>query len=70
MIIIDSVEAIIIDTSQPPQYKTYIDSSTILVNAMIMVESRGIDSCIGDKHLSVPSIGVLQIRPVMVKEVN
>ena len=41
-----------------------------LVNALIHVESRGIDSAVGDTHLQSPSIGVLQIRPVMVREVN
>ena len=41
-----------------------------LVNALIYVESRGLDSAIGDKHLDQPSVGVLQIRPIMVREVN
>jgi hypothetical protein len=41
-----------------------------LVNALIYVESRGSDSAIGDKHLDQPSVGVLQIRPIMVREVN
>ena len=41
-----------------------------LVYALIMVESRGKDSCVGDKHLIIPSIGCLQIRPIMVREVN
>jgi hypothetical protein len=41
-----------------------------LIQALIQVESRGNDSCIGDKHLILPSIGCLQIRPVMVREVN
>lgn len=41
-----------------------------LVTALILVESQGNDSAIGDKHLPVPSIGCLQIRPVMVREVN
>lgn len=41
-----------------------------LVNALIYVESRGIDSAIGDRHLDEPSVGVLQIRPIMVREVN
>ena len=41
-----------------------------LINALIYVESRGIDSAIGDKHLGEPSVGVLQIRPIMVREVN
>jgi|EP01052_Picozoa_sp_SAG31_P034727 hypothetical protein len=41
-----------------------------LVNALIYVESRGLDSAIGDTHLDQPSVGVLQIRPIMVREVN
>ena len=41
-----------------------------LVNALIYVESRGIDSAIGDVNLGKPSVGVLQIRPIMVREVN
>ena len=41
-----------------------------LVEALIQVESRGNDSCVGDRHLIVPSIGCLQIRPIMVREVN
>jgi hypothetical protein len=43
---------------------------TRLVEALIQVESRGNDSCIGDRHLIIPSIGCLQIRPIMVREVN
>ena len=30
----------------------------------------GNDSAVGDTHLSEPSVGVLQIRPIMVREVN
>ena len=42
-----------------------------LVAAMIQVESRGNDSIIGDKHIvGGESAGALQIRPIMVKEVN
>src|SRR6056300_1117018 len=41
-----------------------------LINALIMVESNGNDSAVGDVHLGEPSIGVLQIRPIMVREVN
>jgi len=41
-----------------------------LINALIMVESNGNDSAVGDTHLGEPSIGVLQIRPIMVREVN
>jgi hypothetical protein len=41
-----------------------------LIVAMIQVESRGSDSAIGDTHLGEPSVGVLQLRPIMVREVN
>jgi hypothetical protein len=41
-----------------------------LVKALIIVESQGNDSAIGDTHLGEPSVGVLQIRPIMVREVN
>jgi hypothetical protein len=43
---------------------------TSLIDALIEVESNGNDSAVGDTHLGEPSIGVLQIRPVMVREVN
>lgn len=41
-----------------------------LIEALIQVESSGDSLAVGDTHLGSPSIGVLQIRPVMVKEVN
>lgn len=41
-----------------------------LINALIIVESQGNASAIGDENLGEPSIGVLQIRPIMVREVN
>lgn len=41
-----------------------------LVKALIQVESSNNDSCIGDKHMVIPSIGCLQIRPIMVREAN
>jgi hypothetical protein len=44
------------------------DSS--LIHALINVESRGKSNLLGDKHLGEPSVGVLQIRPIMVREVN
>ena len=47
-----------------------VEKDLRLVNALIQVESSGKDSCIGDRHLVIPSIGCLQIRPIMVKEVN
>ena len=43
---------------------------TSLIDALIIVESQGNDSAVGDTHLGSPSIGVLQIRPIMVREVN
>ena len=42
-----------------------------LVSALIYVESRGNDSAIGDRHLvGNEAVGALQIRPIMVREVN
>lgn len=42
-----------------------------LIDAMILVESRGNDSAIGDRHLvGNEAVGALQIRPIMVREVN
>ena len=42
-----------------------------LLNALIFIESRGNDSAIGDRHLvGNEAVGALQIRPIMVREVN
>ena len=42
-----------------------------LVTALIFVESRGNDSAVGDRHLvGNEAIGALQIRPIMIREVN
>ena len=42
-----------------------------LVTALIFVESRGNDSAVGDRHLvGNEAVGALQIRPIMVREVN
>ena len=42
-----------------------------LIDALIKVESRGNDSAIGDRHLvGNEAVGALQIRPIMVREVN
>lgn len=63
----------------PIQLKNYTNTTTKIANtttkdhlleAMIQVESRGVENSIGDKHLGKPSVGVLQIRPIMVREVN
>lgn len=41
------------------------------IEALIQVESLGNDSAIGDKHLvGAEAVGALQIRPIMVREVN
>tara|TARA_B100001093_G_scaffold48995_2_gene41614 strand:- start:1454 stop:1963 length:510 start_codon:yes stop_codon:yes gene_type:complete len=47
---------------------TVVDST--LIHALINVESRGDSNCLGDLHLGSPSVGVLQIRPIMVREIN
>ena len=46
------------------------DHTDYLLEALIQVESRGNENAVGDKHLSRSSVGVLQIRPIMVREVN
>lgn len=50
--------------------KREVDPIEPLINALIQVESRGNSQAIGDIHLDSPSIGLLQIRPIMVREVN
>ena len=55
------------DTLQPVDTLQPIDT---LVAALIHVESRGNENAVGDRHLGNPSVGVLQIRPIMVREVN
>lgn len=48
-----------------------INHSEILIDALIEVESLGNDSAIGDRHLvGNEAVGALQIRPIMVREVN
>ena len=49
----------------------HIITDTDLLTALIFVESRGNDSAVGDKHLvGNEAVGALQIRPIMVREVN
>ena len=50
--------------------KELVEEKDLLLEAMIQVESRGIEDQIGDRHLGRPSVGVLQIRPIMVREIN
>ena len=47
-----------------------IDNREELIEAMAFVESRGNPSVIGDTDLGSPSVGLLQIRPIMVSDVN
>lgn len=47
-----------------------IDNRDELIQAMAFVESGGNSESIGDLDLGSPSIGLLQIRPIMVREVN
>lgn len=55
---------------KPKEVKS-IDIEENLIIAMIQVESLGNDSAIGDKHLvGNEAVGALQIRPIMIREVN
>ena len=47
-----------------------IDNREELIEAMAFIESGGNPNAIGDLNLGTPSIGLLQIRPIMVREVN
>tara|TARA_R100000908_G_C3713765_1_gene119347 strand:+ start:411 stop:914 length:504 start_codon:yes stop_codon:yes gene_type:complete len=47
-----------------------IDNREELIEAMAFVESGGNPATIGDINLGTPSVGLLQIRPIMVREVN
>jgi hypothetical protein len=54
-----------------PKDLPVVVSERDLVSALILVESRGNDSAIGDRHIvGGEAVGALQIRPVMVREVN
>ena len=62
----------IIETPVEISKKTIpVISNDDFLNALIFVESRGNDSAIGDRHLvGNEAVGALQIRPIMVREVN
>src|SRR6056300_1361736 len=54
-----------------PKSVQVVVSERDLVSALILVESRGNDSAIGDRHIvGGEAVGALQIRPIMVREVN
>ena len=58
-------------TELKPKDIPVVVSERDLVSALILVESRGNDSAIGDRHLvGNEAVGALQIRPIMVREVN
>ena len=47
-----------------------IDNREELIEAMAFIESGGNPNAVGDINLGKPSVGLLQIRPIMVREVN
>jgi hypothetical protein len=47
-----------------------IDSLDELIIALIHIESSGRNDAVGDSHTGAPSVGCLQIRPIMLREVN
>lgn len=58
-------------TELEPKDVPVVISERDLVTALILVESRGNDSAIGDRHIvGGEAVGALQIRPIMVREVN
>ena len=69
---IEVMEYSIIDIMEPEVnlINGKIDNRGELITAMAFVESGGNPATIGDLNLGTPSIGLLQIRPIMVREVN
>ena len=65
----DSIELSV--KSITPIAKPHVLNESDLIKAIIQVESGGNDSAIGDRHLvGNEAVGALQLRPVMVREVN
>ena len=61
----------LIELTPKPIEQVAVVTEADLINALIHVESRGNDSAIGDRHLvGNEAVGALQIRPIMVREVN
>lgn len=54
----------------PVEKPIEIDTMNKLINAIIMVESGGLDTAIGDKHLTHKAYGPMQIRQPAVIDVN
>ena len=62
-----------IENNYDTYYSIEYDNTPIidsLLQSIIKVESNGDSLAIGDKHMSTPSVGLLQIRRVMVDEIN
>tara|TARA_R110000796_G_scaffold21562_3_gene63497 strand:- start:907 stop:1404 length:498 start_codon:yes stop_codon:yes gene_type:complete len=69
LVVQDSIELSV--KSITPIAKPHVLNESDLIKAIIQVESRGNDSAIGDRHLvGNEAVGALQLRPVMVREVN
>lgn len=65
----ERVEQLIVEVDRKDVPDIITDAD--LLTALILVESRGNDSAIGDRHIvGGEAVGALQIRPVMVREVN
>jgi len=68
--VVNQIEEII-EVEPKPIVLSEVEPIDELIDALIYVESKGNDSAIGDRHLgSQYAVGVLQIRPIMVREVN
>ena len=69
---IEVIDNLIIDIIEPEVnlINGKIDNREELITAMAWVESGGNPETIGDLNLPMPSVGLLQIRPIMVREVN
>lgn len=62
-----------IENNYETYYSIEYDNTPIidsLLQSIIKVESNGDSLAIGDRHMRTPSIGLLQIRRVMVDEIN
>lgn len=64
---IDKDTTKVVDTFIVENMATETDSIDLLLDAIIQVESRGDSTAIGDRGWAV---GILQIWPIMVREVN
>lgn len=70
--VIEVIDNTVIDIIEPEVnlINGKLDNREELITAMAWVESGGNPATIGDINLPIPSVGLLQIRPIMVREVN